>query len=233
MATVLSHDLARAMGEIRPDIVAGNLADTYRGDDARGCSGLLTDRVSWVFVDTVPEDAQGAFADAYGPVAVCHRVAGPDDPTPKGPDTFCRVTPEAIARAASDLIDDGTRATAVNLAVSYLGRRGYRVLERDWVCAAGTVDIVAVDPEGALVLMSIRHRVAPGATDHEQLGTVAVEAEERRAMRKCCLHRLVEEREGGDQPWESTRFDVLGLTFTGGPDVRLRHLVGAVSWDSD
>lgn len=233
MAAVLSRDLVEAMGEIRPDIVAEDLTNTYRGDDARGCSGLLTDGVSWVFVDTVPEDARGAFADAYGPVAVCHIVAGPEDPTPKGPDTFCRVTPEAVARAASDLVDDGTRATAVRLAVSYLGRRGYRVLERDWECPAGTVDIVAEVPDGALVLAALRHRVAPDASDLDQLGTVAVEPEERRAMRRCCLHRLMEERSGGDQPRERTRFDVLGLTFTGGADVRLRHLIGAVSWDSD
>ncbi|MDO5701561.1 MAG: YraN family protein [Bowdeniella nasicola] len=43
-------------------------------------------------------------------------------------------------------------------AVTYLERRGFRILERNWRCRDGEVDIVASDPDGTVCLIEVKTR---------------------------------------------------------------------------
>ena len=71
--------------------------------------------------------------------------------TQQQPTTDQTEEPKPVARmTAAEVAMEGRK-----LATSYLERRGYAVLERDWRCAAGEVDAVA-DDEGAPVLVLVR-----------------------------------------------------------------------------
>ena len=51
-------------------------------------------------------------------------------------------------------------------AVRSLERRGWEVVERNWRCQLGEVDIVARDPDGQLALVEVKTRSRPqGAPD--------------------------------------------------------------------
>lgn len=71
--------------------------------------------------------------------------------TQQQPTTDQAEEPRTVAgMTAAEVAMEGRR-----LATSYLEKRGYAVLERDWRCAAGEVDAVA-DDEDAPVLVLVR-----------------------------------------------------------------------------
>ena len=45
-----------------------------------------------------------------------------------------------------------------DLAVRFLAGRGYKILDRNWRCRAGEIDIVAKGPNGALVIAEVKSR---------------------------------------------------------------------------
>lgn len=44
----------------------------------------------------------------------------------------------------------------------YLERRGWQVLERNWRCREGEIDLVCRDPEGAVVVCEVKARSGRG-----------------------------------------------------------------------
>lgn len=103
------------------------------------------------------------------------------------------------------------------LAVAHLKRVGLRVLERNWRCDAGELDIVASD--GA-VAVGCEVKTRNGQT----FGPPQEGVDEQKLAR---LHRLIHRwvAERGCSP-DSVRVDVIGVLLTRGRDPRIEHLVG-------
>lgn len=113
------------------------------------------------------------------------------------------------------------------MAASYLDRKGWCLLERNWRCLYGEVDIVAQDDDDgcAVVLVEVKTRLAAGPRA-EGMPELAVDERKRRRYRTLALAYLASHPEV-----DSLRFDVIALSVIGEGEARLRHLVGAFSWD--
>lgn len=107
-----------------------------------------------------------------------------------------------------------------DLAARYLRERGLTVLERNWRCEHGEIDIVAQDA-GCLVVCEVKTRRGTGYGDPVEAVTVA------KALR---LRRLaaayVRARELRPQ---AIRVDVVGVLCRPGRPARVRHVVGVGS----
>lgn len=119
----------------------------------------------------------------------------------------------------------GSRRVAIGKAAEeaaavYLERSGLRIVERNWRCRRGEVDLIGIDGD-TLVFVEVRSRTNPA-----NFGT-AIEAV---SPRKCRQVRDVAAvylhlRRHGDK---DVRFDAIAVTF--GPDggiAELNHLPGA------
>ena len=92
-------------------------------------------------------------------------------------------------------------AEGERLAANFLAEHGYRILEMNWRCRAGEVDIVATEDE----------------PDEEARHSV---------VRLLGLLYLVDHTDG-----DSVRFDVVAINVVGYGHAKLRHLICAYSWD--
>lgn len=119
---------------------------------------------------------------------------------------------------------DGRRATglaAEEEAARHLTGRGYRIVERNWRCRSGEIDLIALDG-GVLVFVEVRSRRNP-----TRFGT-AVEAitPRKRAQVRSVAQIYLAMRPSARA--SSVRFDVVAVTFDGEGEVtELRHLEGA------
>ncbi|MBM6400427.1 YraN family protein [Phycicoccus sonneratiae] len=107
-----------------------------------------------------------------------------------------------------------------DLAARYLRERGMQVLERNWRCEHGEVDIVALDA-GCLVVCEVKTRSGTGFGEPVEAVTVA------KAMR---LRRLAAAyvRDRGGHPG-GLRIDVVGVLCRRGAPPEVRHVVGVGS----
>lgn len=96
-----------------------------------------------------------------------------------------------------------TGAAGESHAAALLEARGYQVVDRNWRCRFGELDLVAVDPEGRLRFVEVRTRTGDG------FGTPAesVTADKRRRLRRLAAHWLSEHPSG----WRQVCFDVVGV----------------------
>lgn len=95
------------------------------------------------------------------------------------------------------------------LAVQHLARAGYEIVERNWRCRAGELDIVAADAT-ALVFCEVKTRVAGGRRGPvgplESIGTT-----KRRRLRLLAREWLA--TQSGDRAHRpGLRFDAIGIT---------------------
>lgn len=113
------------------------------------------------------------------------------------------------------------------MAVDYLDRRGWDVLERNWRCCFGEVDIIAREEgdDEAVVLVEVKTRLALGGRA-DAMPELSVDSKKRRRYRMLALAYLVSHPEV-----DSIRFDVIALNVVGEEQARLRHLRGAFEWD--
>ena len=111
------------------------------------------------------------------------------------------------------------------LATSYLCARGYEIIERNWRCREGEVDIIAKDDEGTTVLVEVKSRQARGSEAHI-MPELAVDEQKQHKLARLALWYLVE-----NPTVHSVRFDVIAVSITGHTSARIRHLVGAFTWD--
>lgn len=109
------------------------------------------------------------------------------------------------------------------LAAEFLTRRGYQVLDRNWRCSAGEVDIIARDGD-VHVLVEVKTRLALG-DDSEDMPELAVDRRKREKYRKLALLYLATHPRV-----MSVRFDVIALNIVAERTARLRHLIGAFEW---
>jgi putative endonuclease len=108
-------------------------------------------------------------------------------------------------------------ALGEQLAVDHLTALGWRVLERNWRCRWGELDLVAVEPQGgALVFVEVKTRTS------DQFGGVlqAVTPEKLRRLRRLAGLWLAAHRGS----WARVRIDVVGIRIGRTPTPELTHL---------
>jgi putative endonuclease len=103
------------------------------------------------------------------------------------------------------------------LAVRYLRDRGLEVLERNWRCEHGEVDVVARDGQ-CLVICEVKTRAPSGFGDPVE----AVTAAKARRLRRLAGAYL-SAHPGGPG---AVRVDVIGILCSPGRPPVLRHIVG-------
>jgi putative endonuclease len=107
-----------------------------------------------------------------------------------------------------------------NAAAELLEHLGYILLERNWRCRIGEIDLIALDGK-TLVFVEVRSRTNP-----TRFGTAieAVTARKCRQVREVATVYL-KQRGGAPQP---LRFDVVAVTFLrDGNASEIKHLQGA------
>lgn len=123
-------------------------------------------------------------------------------------------------------VKDAVGRFGEDLAASYLSEAGLRILERNWRCRDGELDIVAVD-DGVLVFVEVKTRSSTAFGDPAE----AVHPAKASRLRRLAVRWLVEH---DGTYWPELRFDVVsvlrhgtaGTGGTGGPAVR--HLPGVL-----
>lgn len=106
-------------------------------------------------------------------------------------------------------------------AADYLANLGYRVIERNWRCRIGEIDLIAEDG-GTLVFVEVRSRTNP-----TRFGTAieAVTSLKQRQVREVAAYFLAQ-RKTASSP--SMRCDVVAVTFRhDGTIAELKHIPGA------
>lgn len=109
---------------------------------------------------------------------------------------------------------------ANEVAEKFLYRRGYDILETQWTCEAGTVDVVAREDD-ALVFVDVRFT---DPSDPDFPGTVMTE-DERRAREAVAMAYLRE----SDFVDMRIRFDTLDIKALAPGRAMLRHHINAMS----
>ena len=122
-------------------------------------------------------------------------------------------------------------AKGERIAASYLASHGFRILDMNWRCKAGEVDIVATtdepdeDSRHSVVLVEVKTRLALG-DEADYMPEIAVDPKKRSKYRLLGLLYLVEHAE-----IDSVRLDVVAVNITRDEHAELRHLICAYSWD--
>ncbi len=104
-------------------------------------------------------------------------------------------------------------------------RRGYDICETNWRIKSGEADIIATEDGQEAVLVEVKTRLALGEKD-PVMPELAVDADKRARYHKLALAYL-----GQHPEFSSVRFDVIAIVIIQERMARLRHLVGAFSWD--
>ena len=101
-----------------------------------------------------------------------------------------------------------------DLAAEYLARAGLSVLERNYRCKAGEIDVVAED-SGELVFAEVRTRSGTAFGTPEE----SITARKRRKMAECAFSYLAERGAHG----RSWRVDLVAVELDRGHVVRVDH----------
>lgn len=109
------------------------------------------------------------------------------------------------------------------LASSFLQYKKYEIIQMNWKCKFGEVDIVARDGDET-VLCEVKTRLS--LQNEEVIPELNVDKRKQEKYRKLALCYLME------HPKENRiRFDVIALAITGQRSAKLRHLLGAFNFD--
>ena len=107
-----------------------------------------------------------------------------------------------------------------DIAVSFLSKRDYHILERNFRCRGGEVDIIACDPrDGALVFVEVKTRrnLSYGVPQ------VAVNQFKQRKISKAALTWLSAKHLDD----ETGRFDVIAIMLLDDGDYAIEHIINA------
>lgn len=114
------------------------------------------------------------------------------------------------------------------LAVRYLREQGMEVLERNWRCAHGEVDVVARDGR-CLVIVEVKTRRSSGFGEPVEAVTFAKAVRLRRLAAAYLAQAADAPGEGGRERAAEVRVDVVGILCRPGCPAVLRHVVGVGS----
>lgn len=126
-------------------------------------------------------------------------------------------------KAATPPVPVGNKAVGnrgEDLAVGYLVGKGYRILERNFRCRGGEVDIVAMDPgAGSLVFVEVKARrdLSYGVPQ------LAVNQFKQRQISKAALAWLSK----NGQHNRNARFDVVAILLSDDDRHKVEHIVNA------
>ena len=115
--------------------------------------------------------------------------------------------------------NNSTGSKGEDLAVSHLLGNGYTVLDRNFKCRGGEVDIVARDSRGVIVFVEVKTR----RSLEYGLPQFAVTPHKQRQIAKGALTWL-SQRHLHDR---SARFDVIAILLYNGAKFKLEHIVNA------
>lgn len=104
-------------------------------------------------------------------------------------------------------------------AVEYLVDEGLTVLDRNWRCSDGEIDVIAREGD-ALVFVEVKTRSTRAFGDPAEAVVPAKAAR----LRRLAARWLVEH---SDQHWPAVRFDVIAVIRRGPDGPSLRHVRGA------
>ena len=122
------------------------------------------------------------------------------------------------AQAATS--NKGTGIVGEETAASFLIARGFRILERNFRCKGGEVDIIARDPaDKSLVFIEVKAR----RTLTYGVPQLAVTPFKQRQISKAALTWLAKNR----QHDQNARFDVIAIMLDGGGQHQIEHIVNA------
>jgi len=130
---------------------------------------------------------------------------------------------DASSRAGRRPSSDGRRKLGMRgetVAADHLASIGYRIIERNWRCPVGELDLIAEDG-GTLVFVEVRSRRDTGSFGTPEESVDARKQKRLRELARMYLYR-------GRAFDRKTRFDVVAVTFA--PDgelLGLRHVKSA------
>jgi putative endonuclease len=105
-----------------------------------------------------------------------------------------------------------------NVAAKHLRDKGYRILNRNFKCPVGEIDIIARDPARTLVFVEVKTRAYDDPAPEEQ-----VNPEKMHQLTKAARYYLG--RYGTPQP--PARFDVVAIVWPQGQQPVIRHIENA------
>jgi putative endonuclease len=106
------------------------------------------------------------------------------------------------------------------LAAQHLVQQGYELLDRNWRCARGELDLVALAPDGTVCVVEVKTRAGEGFGAPAEAVTPA----KAQRIRGLALAWLTDHRPGGHRG--GLRFDVVSVVRRPGFAPRLTHLEG-------
>jgi len=109
-------------------------------------------------------------------------------------------------------------AAGEQVACDFLQRAGYRILERNFTCTAGELDIVCADA-ATIVFVEVKSRVSDQAADPLE----NVTAHKRGQLIKAAQFWLARHR----YPERAYRFDAVSVVLPRDGEPRVRHVVEA------
>jgi putative endonuclease len=95
-------------------------------------------------------------------------------------------------------------ALAEQRAAEFLQRKSYRIVDRNWTCRGGEIDIVCLDGDGTLVFVEVRARAS---SSHGTPLETVVDLKRRRLVRAAAIYLHVKRREDS-----ACRFDVVAIS---------------------
>lgn len=114
----------------------------------------------------------------------------------------------------------GTGILGEELATNFMIARGYRILERNFRCKGGEVDIIARDPgDRSLVFVEVKAR----RTLSYGVPQLAVTPFKQRQISKAALTWIAKNR----QHDQNARFDVIAILLDAGGQHQIEHIVNA------
>lgn len=114
-------------------------------------------------------------------------------------------------------INHAVGMTGEQIAVEHLQAQGYRILERNWRCRAGEIDIVA-STHGQVVICEVKTRRS------ERFGAPHEAVTQQKAKRLRSL--AAQWMSAHDAQATRVRIDVIGVLMPAGAPARLTHLKG-------
>lgn len=112
-----------------------------------------------------------------------------------------------------------------DVAARFLVSEGYEIIERNWRCRRGEIDLVARDPEGTTALVEVKTRRAGRHMDCEP----EVAVDQRKRERYGVLAQLYVLENGKCYPM---RCDVVSVTVGSNAWARVRLTPGAFTFDA-
>ena len=131
---------------------------------------------------------------------------------------------QASSRRGAGSVDDRRSLGEVGeaLAARYLVGRGARVLERNWRCLEGELDLVIAEPDGVVVAVEVKTRRGVGFGDPVEAVTPVKQQRLRRLLGQWL-------RQNPDVGAAGLRIDVVGVLIRPGRPVQVRHITGVGS----